>query len=82
MDPRDETTSLISAEKVIGTNVYNAARESLGEIADVMIDKRSGQIAYAHVIWWISWHRRPLSSPSVVDAKVRYRTERLCSQSQ
>jgi len=43
MDPRDETTSLISAEKVIGTNVYNAAQESLGEIADVMIDKRSGQ---------------------------------------
>jgi hypothetical protein len=47
MDHRDETTSLISAEKVIGTNVYNAAQESLGEIADVMIDKRSGQIAYA-----------------------------------
>lgn len=47
MEHRDETTSLISAEKVAGTNVYNTAGDSLGEIEDVMIDKRSGKIAYA-----------------------------------
>lgn len=43
----DESASLISAGKVTGTNVYNTAGESLGEIYDVMLDKRSGRIAYA-----------------------------------
>jgi sporulation protein YlmC with PRC-barrel domain len=47
MEHREETGSLISAEKVTGTNVYNTAGESLGEIEDVMIDKQSGRIAYA-----------------------------------
>lgn len=47
MEKRDETTSLISASKVQGTDVYNTQGESLGEINDVMIDKRSGKIAYA-----------------------------------
>ena len=43
----DESASVISASKVTGTNVYNTAGEPLGEINDVMIDKRSGKIAYA-----------------------------------
>jgi len=43
----DETGSLIAASKVNGTNVYNRQRESLGSIYDVMIDKRSGKVAYA-----------------------------------
>ena len=45
--PTDETSSLISADKVSGTDVYNTAGDSLGEILDVMIDKQSGKIAYA-----------------------------------
>jgi sporulation protein YlmC with PRC-barrel domain len=47
MEQRDETASLISASKVTGTNVYNTAGDSLGEVYDVMIDKKSGKIAYA-----------------------------------
>jgi len=47
MEQRDETVSLISAGKVQGTNVYNTNGESLGEVYDVMIDKRSGKTAYA-----------------------------------
>jgi hypothetical protein len=47
MEHRDETTALISAGKVIGTNVYNTAGDFLGEIHDVMIEKQSGRIAYA-----------------------------------
>jgi hypothetical protein len=47
MEHTDETVSLISAEKVQGTPVYNTQGESLGELEDVMIDKRSGKIAYA-----------------------------------
>ena len=42
-----ETTSLISAGKVQGTNVYNTQGDSLGEVYDVMIDKMSGKVAYA-----------------------------------
>ena len=42
-----ETGSLIAASKVEGTKVYNRQGESLGSIYDVMIDKRSGQVAYA-----------------------------------
>ena len=47
MEHKDETVSLISADKVQGTPVYNTQGESLGEVEDVMIDKRSGKIAYA-----------------------------------
>jgi hypothetical protein len=47
MERTDETVSLISAGKVQGTPVYNTQGESLGEVEDVMIDKRSGKIAYA-----------------------------------
>ena len=43
----DETGGLISASKVNGTNVYNGQGDSLGSIYDVMIDKRSGEVAYA-----------------------------------
>jgi hypothetical protein len=43
----DETSSLISADKVKGTDVYNTGGDHLGEIHDMMIDKRSGKIAYA-----------------------------------
>jgi PRC-barrel domain len=43
----NETGSLIAASKVEGTSVYNREGESLGSIFDVMIDKRSGQVAYA-----------------------------------
>ena len=42
-----EANSLISAGAVQGTAVYNSAHESLGSIYDVMIDKRSGNVAYA-----------------------------------
>src|SRR5215204_6076750 len=43
----DETGGLIAASKVNGTYVFNGQGESLGSIYDVMIDKRSGEVAYA-----------------------------------
>jgi sporulation protein YlmC with PRC-barrel domain len=43
----DETSMLISADKVEGTNVMNPAGEKLGSIENIMIDKRSGKVAYA-----------------------------------
>ena len=47
MEKLDETANVISASKVTGTSVYNTDGDLLGEINDVMLDKRSGKIAYA-----------------------------------
>ena len=38
---------LIAASHVNGTTVYNQAGEKLGSVADVVLDKLSGKIAYA-----------------------------------
>ena len=43
----NETDRLISSDTVEGTAVYNRAGDSLGSIHTVMIDKVSGQVAYA-----------------------------------
>src|SRR5215472_19186460 len=43
----DETHRLISSEKVDGTSVYDRRGESLGSIHHLMIDKNTGQVAYA-----------------------------------
>lgn len=44
---RHETSSLISADRVEGTSVYDADGQSVGSIETVMIGKRDGQVAYA-----------------------------------
>ena len=43
----DETSRLIASDKVEGTAVYNAQGERMGSIYTVMIDKFTGQVAYA-----------------------------------
>ena len=43
----DETDRLISSDKVEGTSVYDRQGTSLGSVQTVMIDKYSGQVAYA-----------------------------------
>ena len=45
--PRDETANLIASDKVEGTAVYGADRKKIGRIENLMIDKFTGQIAYA-----------------------------------
>jgi sporulation protein YlmC with PRC-barrel domain len=42
-----ETTSLIGSDKVEGTAVYRSNGDKVGAIERVMIDKRSGKVAYA-----------------------------------
>ena len=44
---RDETTNLISADKVEGTAVYSTDGEKIGSVKQVMIGKRSGRVEYA-----------------------------------
>ena len=39
--------TLIAADKVKGTNVYNLAGEKIGSVDDIMIDKASGRSIYA-----------------------------------
>ena len=47
-EPTSITTgTLIAANKVKGTNVYNPAGEKLGSVDDIMIDKVSGRAIYA-----------------------------------
>jgi hypothetical protein len=43
----EETSDLISSDKVEGTAVYNHQGEKLGSIYTLMIDKISGKVAYA-----------------------------------
>ncbi len=40
-------SSVISSDKVNGTNVYNPAGDKLGSIDTLMIDKISGKVRYA-----------------------------------
>jgi len=44
---RTETPSLIAADKVEGTAVYDASGEKIGSIHRLMIDKLSGKVDYA-----------------------------------
>jgi sporulation protein YlmC with PRC-barrel domain len=43
----DHRHVLVSSRRVEGTAVYNSAEKKLGTIHSVMIDKRTGQVAYA-----------------------------------
>ena len=43
----DETSRLIASNKVEGTAVYNRQGERLGSVYNFMVDKMSGQVAYA-----------------------------------
>ncbi|HMI95991.1 MAG TPA: PRC-barrel domain-containing protein [Micropepsaceae bacterium] len=45
--PREETANLIASDKVEGTAVYGADRKKIGRIENLMIDKWTGQVAYA-----------------------------------
>ena len=43
----DETARLIASNKVEGTAVYDSAGKHLGTVHNFMVDKVSGQVAYA-----------------------------------
>ena len=43
----NETERLIASDKVEGTAVYNRQDEAIGSVYTLMIDKFSGQVAYA-----------------------------------
>ena len=44
---KDETDRLISSSKVEGTTVYDRQGERLGTVSHFMVDKYTGQVAYA-----------------------------------
>lgn len=41
------TPRVLSSSSIVGTNVVNTANESMGDIKDLMIDLRTGEIQYA-----------------------------------
>ena len=43
------TSSPVKASSVIGTNVVNPAKDNLGTIKELVIDPRTGRVAYAVV---------------------------------
>lgn len=47
MDTSSTSSSVISSDRVEGTAVYNTAREKLGSIDTLVIDKLSGRVRYA-----------------------------------
>ncbi len=47
MDTVADTSRLIAADKVQGAKIYNATGDNLGSIDEIMIDEKSGKIAYA-----------------------------------
>lgn len=47
--PREETDRLIASNKVEGTAVYDLRGRRIGEIANFMVEKRSGRVEYAVV---------------------------------
>lgn len=46
-DLEEMTHPLVSAQRVNGADVFNQAKEKIGKIEDIAIDKRSGKVAYA-----------------------------------
>ena len=63
-----ETAGLIGSDKVEGTTVYDAKGEKMGSIDRVMINKRSGQVAYAVLSFggYPGHRQRLLSDPLVL----------------
>ena len=49
LDNKRETVSLIGSDKVEGTAVYGADERKIGSVQRIMIDKISGEVAYAVV---------------------------------
>ena len=49
MAQRAESTDAISAKKVLGTSVKDAAGEKIGHIEDIILDKLSNNIVFAIV---------------------------------
>ena len=43
----DETDMLISADKVEGTDVYDVNGEKIGSVDSIMLNKRTGKVAYS-----------------------------------
>ena len=78
MDAVRETTTLIAADKVKGTDVFNNGGDRLGSVHDLMIDKQTGQVAYAI----LSFGRIPrswklVSSAAVVAVEIQHESRRL-----
>jgi sporulation protein YlmC with PRC-barrel domain len=44
---KSTASTIIAADQVEGTSVYNVAGDKLGTVDDIMIDKMSGKVCYA-----------------------------------
>lgn len=47
MTTTNTVTSVVSSDRVLGTNVYNPNGDKLGSVEGLQIDKQSGKVHYA-----------------------------------
>ena len=77
VDDRRETVSLIGSDKVDGTAVYGADDNKIGTVHRVMIDKISGNVAYAVVSFGLHGNGRGLLPDAVAQPQIRHAARRL-----
>ena len=81
MDAVRETTTLIAADKVQGTDVFNNGGDRLGSVHDLMIDKQTGQVAYAILSFGGFLGRgQRLSPAALVAPAIQHEPRRLCGR--
>jgi hypothetical protein len=76
----DETSDIISSNKVEGTSVYDSEGNNLGSIYNFMVNKRSGQVEYAALRFGGFWGSEATIIPSLGHADLRYRQGWLSSR--
>ena len=76
----DETKRLIASNKVEGTPVYKRDGEQLGNVYNFMVDKYSGQVAYAVMSFVRGLPRawRKLPSSALEGPDLRHSARGLC----
>ena len=74
----DETARLIASNKVEGTAVYDRGGRHLGAVHNFMVDKVSGQVAYAVLAFggFLGLGENP-PPPSLEGPDLQHRTRRL-----
>jgi len=74
----DETLNLISADKVVGTSVYNRQGEKLGSVYTLMLNKLNGQGGLCrHVVRRLSRYRGELPPLTLAHPELRYGSGRV-----
>ena len=71
MDSAAEVRTFITADSVRGAAIYNTAGDKLGLVDDIVINRKTGDIAYAIISsGGFLGLGKPISSPPLVDVEL------------